>query len=164
MEGKPLHDLIQRPGLGLTLLGRKLPAEDGVGHGKTVFPVVALDRIFDRVGNDGNEAAKRFVPRENFPHAGEYPRDPGSHVVLPEAVLIVHLFFGQPDLSHEKRNDAGCKVPAEIVLQRIMLCLRANLLEKFTEAGVMNRCGAVDHGIVMVEHQTLVAHARPPVL
>ena len=89
--------------------------------------------------------------------AGKCLRDAGLDIGLPEAELIVQLLRRQPDLFGEERENAGVEVLAEIVFKRVCLCVRADLLPKFTEAGKINGCGAVDQRVVVGQHQTFVA-------
>ena len=107
----------------LALLGRLLPAEDDIRLRQTVFPVVAFDVFAHGVRDDGNSSARFFVPLQNLTDAGIGHWYARAYPVLPEAELAFNLFLRKAELAGKQRHDAGVKILAEVLLQRIR-CLR----------------------------------------
>ena len=59
------------------------------------------------------------MPLQNFADAGIGARHARAHPVLPEAELALEFFLRKAELAGKQRHDAGVKIFAEIVLQRI---------------------------------------------
>ena len=152
------HDLVKSVRLRLAPFTRHLPAEHHVRRRQIVFAVVAQDIFRKRMRYDAEPAACPPVVPEDLAHPVEHLRHMALHIVEPIALLPLHILIRHADDIVEKRIDAGVKIFDEVFLQRVA-DLREILPHILHKAGIMNGRGAVDHGIVMVEHQAGIFHA-----
>ena len=151
-QGVLFHDLFHGPGAGLAQVGRAFPAVHRVRLGQAVFPVIPKDVVPVGVGNHAQQPALPLLPPEYVRHARVDRGHVLLHVGVPPSLLVGHLRVAQPHLVPEKGHHAGVEVPQEVVLQRAAVA-RAVLSHVFLEAGKVDRGGAVDDGVVVVDDQ-----------
>ena len=72
------------------------------------------------VGDHSDEAALRAVALKNFAHTVVRARHARPDVLLPEQEFVVKLLRREVQLIGKQLHDAGVKILAEILLQRIV--------------------------------------------
>ena len=137
------------------------PAEHHVRLGQTVFAVVAQDVFRVRVRDDAQRAAGALVPPEQLAHAVVGTRNVALDVVVPVALLSLHLLLAHADDVTKQRDDAGVEVILYVLVKRIVH-LRVVYAGVLDEAGVVNCGGAVNDRVVVIDHQAGVSHGVPP--
>ena len=121
--------------------------------------VVTQDRLRHGVTHDADVPARGMIPLQQLAHTGEGVRHVRARALQPRAVLEVHLAVGKMQNVAAQRAEAGLERVGKKVVER-HVHVRPQRSERLHEGRVIDGRGAVDDRVVMVEHQTLVAHGR----
>ena len=122
--------------------------------GRPVPPDVSLVRV----GHHGDQPALGALPRGDLPDAGIGRGDVGLDVIQPEGRLVPDRVVVHAVLAPAHLQKAGGEVGDKIMLQRACPP-RVTLIQILLEAGVVDRRGAVYHGVVVVKNQAFIFHA-----
>ena len=81
------------------------------------------------------------------------------NICVPISLLMLYLLVAHADDIAEQRHDAGVKVIGKVLCESAVY-MRMVFGHVFNKAGEMNRRGAVDHRVIVVDHQTGKSHIR----